>query len=165
MSEIDDYRAQLQAKIDAMRDAEREKQLLHSDHSEKQGLPAPSPEFISQHIERPTGISEAEIKMLAYNQQQKEWAEKLREQENDLSHQQAWEAEREKTAQIEADQQARVEETARLQFQAAARDQAQREKEQAAANLAQTQEGEISRFRASFEQAAARSNSHEIDIE
>ena len=52
MSEVDDYRALFQAKIDAMRDAEREKQLLHSDHSKELDLSAPSPKFISQHVEQ-----------------------------------------------------------------------------------------------------------------
>lgn len=215
MSEIDDYRAQLQAKIDAIQKTEMERQQAHSDHSQKLNLPTPDAQFISQHIEQPAGLSEAEIKMQAYNQQQQEWMANMddmvarhsqqpeisempdielddaqwekdfaanqaaldEQDKKEKEEQERLESDRQKAAQLEAekeeqrlaDQQQQIDEKNEADRQAALATQAEQEKRDAAVNLEQAErsapDDEISHNRALFEQAAARTNDHEIKID
>lgn len=197
MSEIDNYRAQLQAKIDAIQKTEMEKQQAHSDHSQKLDLPTPDAQFISQHIEQPAGLSEAEIKMQAYNQQQQEWMANMDEmvarhsQQPDIPEmpemtdrelddeqwEKDFEANRQKAVQLEAEkeeqylaeQKQQIDDQAEANRQAALATQAEQDKQLAAVNLEQAErsapDDEISHNRALFEQAAARSNDHEIDVD
>lgn len=80
MSEIDDYRAALKAKVDGMQRDQQERELLLSDHSEKQGLPTPSPEFMQAHI--PPQMSQAEIDMAAWQRLEKERSGEVHQWEN-----------------------------------------------------------------------------------
>lgn len=92
MSEIENYRAALQAKIDGMKRDRDQNLLLLDDTSKQQGLPTPSQEFIESHIGDFQPMSDAEIGMQAWQDMEQERSDRAAQDQR--SKEAAWQTEK-----------------------------------------------------------------------
>lgn len=197
MSGTDDYRAQLEARIADMTNERDNNQMLYDKSIGGDILDRPSDDYIKASIGEPDLRTDDDIGMEAWTQVQQEqgdvYATYLETQEKQQIDDQAIADEKEKRDMDQqrerdlADQKVRDEEIkkgkqresavqesldvdAKELQQAAQANEAQREKDQAAVNLAEqertaTQETEVSSYRDQFRQAAERNQSIDRDIE